>query len=783
VPILTPVARGGAGRRTSFWPPARVRRPADAVRLALAAAALLVLVLLAVRVPGVPTPGVALADAVLGGLPRTLLSVANGVASLGVLAVLGAVLLDALRHRRFTAVSAVLACALALGLGEAAEWLLGREDLLGPAEDAAVTPIAAAVGLLVGGDLQRRPRWSAPARVALGAALLCALALGSLTLLSGAVAVLAGAAAGLTVRVLLGVVPARPDEERVRAVLAAAGLPVTGLRPLPHPPESLRYAASSPDGDLEVTVVDPDRRGVSLARRALSLLRLRSSVVGRPALTLRGQLEREALCAGIARAADVPAPAVLTMLSAGPALLSVVRPLPGTPLSAADGDPTARLPAAFAALRRVHRAGLSHGALTPDSIVLLPDGGVGFTAWQSAQPAAAELQRELDVVALLVTAAAHAGVPEAVAALRAGYGSEPAAEARLAALAQPLVLPPPLRDAVRRTGVVGDLRTELAGPTGTDHATAPRLERVRLRTIVTVVAATFAAYVLASQLSEVSLGSTLSAARWEWLVIAVLGSAVTYVGAALALQAFVPIALPLARTTLVQVATAFVTLVTPPTVGHVGLGIRYLQRAGVPLATAAASVAVSQVVTVVVTVAVLLACSWVSGVSGTRPALLPSGEVLVVLLAATAVLLVVALLPPTRRLLHRRVEPLLRQTLPQLLTALTQPRRLATAALGILLLNGGYVLALDASLRAFSASLSLPTLVVVYLAASTIGSAAPTPGGLGAVEAALVGALTATGVPVTAALTAVLAFRTATFWLPAPFGWLAFLALQRRQHI
>jgi len=29
----------------------------------------------------------------------------------------------------------------------------------------------------------------------------------------------------------------------------------------------------------------------------------------------------------------------------------------------------------------------------------------------------------------------------------------------------------------------------------------------------------------------------------------------------------------------------------------------------------------------------------------------------------------------------------------------------------------------------------------------------------------------------------VLAFRTATFWLPAPFGWLAFLTLQRKQLI
>src|SRR3954463_8428534 len=93
--------------------------------------------------------------------------------------------------------------------------------------------------------------------------------------------------------------------------------------------------------------------------------------------------------------------------------------------------------------------------------------------------------------------------------------------------------------------------------------------------------------------------------------------------------------------------------------------------------------------------------------------------------------------------------------------------------------NAGYVLAFDASLRAFGASLELPTLMVVYLAASVLGSAAPTPGGLGAVEAALVGGLTAVGVPVAAALPAVLAFRTAPFWLPAPLGYLAMLGLQR----
>jgi uncharacterized protein (TIRG00374 family) len=233
----------------------------------------------------------------------------------------------------------------------------------------------------------------------------------------------------------------------------------------------------------------------------------------------------------------------------------------------------------------------------------------------------------------------------------------------------------------------------------------------------------------------------------------------------------------------VQVAASWLTLVTPPTVGHVGLNIRFLQRSGLPVAVAAATVAVSQVATVVVTVALLLAAGWASGVTTARLSLLPSGPVLGVLLGAVLVIGLLMAVPPVRRLLRRRLEPFVRQSLPQLLTAATDPRRLGTAIAGILVLNAGNVLALDASLRAFSASLDVPTLVGVYLVASTVGSVAPTPGGLGAVEAALVGGLTATGVPVSSALASVLAFRAATFWLPAPVGWLAFVHLQRRRQI
>jgi glycosyltransferase 2 family protein len=776
---------GGSGSE-SFWPRPRIRRPLDVARLLLSAAALTGLVLVAVLDRGLLLASARL-PAVRSGVPQTLLSVANVAASFAVLGVLLAMVIEALRWRRLALTSAALACGLGVLGGflvavvvNARAGTAAAEVLVGPVGDSGALPVTAAVALVVGADLQRR-RWLGPARVALAVAVGCAVALGSLTVPSGAYAVLLGATAGLVVRVVVGVVPSRPPDELVRSVVEHAGWHLTALQAEEQMTGRVSYVGRRPDGeDLRVTVVDPDWRGVPLARRGWRLLRLRTAAVGRPALSLRGQLERQALSASLAESAGVPTARVLALLVAGPALVLVERPLVGARLPEAPA-PVPVAESAWCALRQLHDVDLALGAVTADEVVLVPDGRAGFADLAAAQPAATELQRELDVVALLVATAGQLGADEAVAALRSGYGTTPVSEARLAALLQPLALPRPVRHALRGTPLLDELRTAVTGPGSTGAIAEPaRLERLRPRTVVSIVAGTVAAYVLATQLSSVDIAGALTSAQPTWLAVALLGAAFTFLGSALTRIAFTSITLPLARTMLVQLASSFLTLVTPPAVGHVGLNIRYLQRMGVPTAAAAATVTVSEAVTIAVTVLLLLACGWLSGVSESRLALLPSGNVLAVLVVAAAILAVVAAAPPTRRLLYRRLQPLVRSTLPQLVATASEPRRLGTALLGVLVLNGGNILALDASLRAFSASLAVPTLVVVYLAASALGSAAPTPGGLGAVEAALVGGLTATGVPLASALPAVLAFRTATFWLPAPLGWGAFFVLQRR---
>ena len=74
---------------------------------------------------------------------------------------------------------------------------------------------------------------------------------------------------------------------------------------------------------------------------------------------------------------------------------------------------------------------------------------------------------------------------------------------------------------------------------------------------------------------------------------------------------------------------------------------------------------------------------------------------------------------------------------------------------------------------------SSPPIAVVYFAGAIIGSAVPTPGGLGGIEAAMSSGLIAIGVDSGTAVSSVLLYRLATYWLPIPFGWFSLNRLQK----
>jgi uncharacterized protein (TIRG00374 family) len=95
--------------------------------------------------------------------------------------------------------------------------------------------------------------------------------------------------------------------------------------------------------------------------------------------------------------------------------------------------------------------------------------------------------------------------------------------------------------------------------------------------------------------------------------------------------------------------------------------------------------------------------------------------------------------------------------------------------------NTGFdYLALLAALHAVGADPQPSLVLLAYVAAEVLALVPVTPGGLGFVEAGLVGTLTLAGVPSHDALTATLLYRIVSFWLPLPAGGVAYLLFRRR---
>ncbi|MCM2411880.1 lysylphosphatidylglycerol synthase domain-containing protein [Streptomyces sp. RKAG290] len=311
-----------------------------------------------------------------------------------------------------------------------------------------------------------------------------------------------------------------------------------------------------------------------------------------------------------------------------------------------------------------------------------------------------------------------------------------------------------------------------------------RLERIKPRTLFSFIAGAIAAYFLISQVTEADFGAVVEQAEWGWVAAALGFSALSYIAAAMSLLGFVPERVPFGKTVLAQIAGSFVKIVAPAAVGGVALNTRFLQRSGVRPGLAVASVGASQLFGLGCHILLLGAFGYLTGTEKTPSSLTPSRTVIAGLLTVAVLVLVVTAIPFLRKFVVTRVRSLFAGVVPRMLDVVQRPQKLLTGIGGMLLLTGLFVMCLDASVRAFSGPdtphLSYASIAVVFLAGNALGSAAPTPGGMGAVEGALTLGLIAVGLPKEVAAPAVLLFRLMTLWLPVLPGWICFNQLTRK---
>jgi undecaprenyl-diphosphatase len=795
--IQLPAGEPKTRPRGRLLPPTRYRHPGDVIRLIAASWVLAVAAVIAALLPALLRPAAAAVTAVRPATPVG--QVLTGLVQVTIAAAALVLLVAALRYRRFRVLVTV-----AGGFAAAAALMAGITYLAGPGgsaglrqgswltgagfPDPAVLAGLAAVAVVAAPWLSRPWR-----RVAWATLLLIGVArliTGGLLPMQLVLALAAGVTVGAGLLVVFGVPDRRMGPAGVAAALRAGGVPVSQVTgPAVTAKGSRPFEAVTDDGRaLFVKVFGSDQRDADLLYRAYRGVRLRGVGDTRPAASLFKAVEHEALLAVMAERAGVAVPHVGQVIRADDgSVLLTMELVTGQSL---EGIPADRITDQLARslwreVDRLHQARIAHRSLHGANIMISEDGCPVLADFSFAELAASSRQRAIDVAELLTSLAGRIGPDRAAATAAAAIGAGGVAAA--VPLLQPLALSAGTRRAIKgQDGLLKDTRAAAIAASGDEgDQDLAQLQRVRPRTLLAIAALSGAFYFLLPQIARVSSGwHALQSANWAWLPVIIALSALTYVASAIALIGSVPGHVPFGPAVLAQGASSFINRVSPANVGGMALNARFLQKSGTGTPASVAAVGVNSLAGALMHVMMIVVFFALAGHDLTKAFKLPSAsKILLILAVILAVIGVVLATRPGRRWTRKQLIPGARSAAGSLRQAAASPVKLGLLFGGSALITLAYIAALAASVQAFGAGPGLVVIGAVYLGAAALAAVAPTPGGLGAIEAALVAGLTGVGMQPGPAVSAVLLYRLATYWLPVLPGWLSWRFLQHRGYV
>lgn len=562
-----------------------------------------------------------------------------------------------------------------------------------------------------------------------------------------------------------------PLDAAVR-VLARRGHTVTAftvVHPAGRGPLVLAAAIDGPERELTIELFGKNQRSFGALRQLWRWLTFRSSETAALHGSMHRAVEHRALVAiavgemGLAAVQQV----AVAALERGWMLYAHTMPR-GKPLDETSDDDLAGV---WKSLATLHCGQISHGDLRPAEI-RIEDGATLFSGFVNAEFGASDKQRQSDVAQLLVSTTAVFGKEAAVRTAIETLGEQTVltAASRLTKSA----IPAGIKKSIPDWGeVVAAARDEVRKQTGQDKIEAEQITRFSRNQLIQLVLLIGLVYVAYPFISAVpTFFSELRTANWWWALLGLAVSALTYVGAAAALWACATRLVSFRNLVIMQIANTFAATTTPARVGGLALSVRFLQKGGLGAVRATAAVALQQAVQVITHISLLILFSVAAGTSANLSHFVPDATVLY-LAAGVGVGIIGTFMfvPKLRRWLNNSVRPQLQEVLGELGELARDPKRFLVIVLGCGAITIGQALALWASVEAFGGGASFITVTIVTMIGGTLASAAPTPGGVGAVEAALIGGLAAFGLPATIAVPSVLLYRVLTCWLPVFCGW------------
>ncbi|HEY3671660.1 MAG TPA: lysylphosphatidylglycerol synthase transmembrane domain-containing protein [Acidimicrobiia bacterium] len=598
-----------------------------------------------------------------------------------------------------------------------------------------------------------------------------------------------GAAVGVATLLAFGRPDQHPSTATVAASLATTGLTVTDLGAITTGRGGSRnFLATLDDGArVLVKVRSPAERSADLLYRLYRWLRLKNVGDERPFISLRRAVEHEALVSLQTRDVGVRTPRLRAIAEVGSdSMLIAFDHLDGETLEALDSaavdDALLRAVWEQLAVLRAHR--IAHRDLRRANIVVDESGAPWLVDFGFSEVAVPEARLDADVAQLLAAVALCAGADRAVDTAIAVLGIEPV-RSSLPVL-QLNALSGSTRAALQHhKGLMKELQHTVADRCHVDQPQFTTLARLDRRTVLTLVMLVLVVYFLLPQFSNLpGIVDQVKEADWFWFGPVLLMSVVTYIGATFAVLGSVPERIRFAPTFVAQVAASFAGTLAPASVGGLALNARYLQKSGVDGAVAVPAVGLDAIAGVAMHILLLLLFLVWAGTSAFGSIHLPDPTVLLYGAAVVVVLGAIAFaIPAIRHALRDRLVPILKRSISGLFAVVKRPTNILLLLGGSVVVTTGYLTAMYFAVQAFGGDLSFAQVGAVYLVGSAVGSAAPTPGGIGALEAAVIAGLVAAGMPNEIAVPAVFLFRLGTFWLPILPGWGAFRWMQKADYL
>jgi len=512
------------------------------------------------------------------------------------------------------------------------------------------------------------------------------------------------------------------------------------------------------------------------------LFRYKNLQAEEPHLSSRRNVEIEAFAMLWAKQAGVRVARICDIYHFGTYWISIQQKLDAIALSEHGHILQTSLDDAWRQVQKLHDANIAHRDLRSANLMIDKKGQAWIIDFGFAEVSASRQRQSMDNAELLMSMALVAGVDRTILAAKKAIGAKELKKA-LPYLQNAVFSGATTKQLKGSKDTLNDLKSKLKDVLNlNDEVDEAQVIRINRRKLINISLLAIFIYVIAPQFG--AFKEALQATQIDsyfWILALAIASLSTYVLTGIIYAALANVPLKVWQASLVQLAASFISKIVPGGIGNTGLNAKYMTRAGMDTLETTAVITSQAFIGFVMFMVPLGLFLLLNGSNIFNLIDIKFNPVILIIVLAVAILiLIIAVVIRKIRLfiiqkISAAIEGVRNMSLP--------PRDLAISSLASLAVTAAYIFCLYASLKSIGVTIGISGVVLAYATAVIAKSAIPTPGGLGPVEAAMIGTLLAIGVSNNDAISGVIFYRTATFWIPIPFSLLAYKYITNKKLI